>query len=126
VIDRIGDSTRLIELGGPMPICEFHRYTDMWAEPTIKLAVPVIGLLTENEIRIVLRVTRCIKRAAVNSVHPIDQGAPGGRCQKSELRAKSRDLAAIFAVVNVVPDLPLVMGAMIWIVGMGVIPVQTR
>src|SRR4029453_5131866 len=72
----------------------------------------------EKEIRIVLRVNRRIQRTAVDSVHPIDQGAPGRRSLESELGAKPRNFAAVGVVVDAVPDLPLVVRAMVRIVGM--------
>ena len=66
MVDRVRDSTRLIELGCPMPIREFVRHSNMWGKATIELAVTIVGLLVQKEIRVVLGIARRVQRATVN------------------------------------------------------------
>ena len=107
-----------------MPIREVVRDPEMRCQTTIELAVPIVGLLVQQEIPVVLGITRVIQRATVDSVHPVDQGAPGRWRLKSELGAESRNLTPVGGVVNLVPDLPLMVRAMVGIVGMDVFAVR--
>src|SRR5688500_1605166 len=101
-----------------MPIREAVRHSDMRSKAAVELAVAIVSFLVEKEIRIVLGIACRVQRTAAYSVHPVDQGAPGGRTLESELGAKPGNLAAVRGVVNGIPDVPLVVGAVVGIVGM--------
>src|SRR5919112_5936380 len=98
----------------------------MRGEAPVELAVAVGGLLVDQEVRIVLGRAGSIERSAVDRVDPVHQGAPRGRSLETELGTEPGDFAAVGAVVDPVPDVPLVVAAVVGIVGMNLRQVPPR
>ena len=49
-----------------MPIREVVRHSNMRGKATVELAVAILGLLVQQEIRVVLRIALSVQRAAAN------------------------------------------------------------
>ena len=80
-----------------MPVGELRRHAEMRGEAPVELAVAVLGLLVEQEVRVILGFACVIQRSAVDSVDPVHQGAPRGRSLETELGAEPWNLAPVSA-----------------------------